>query len=82
MTHSATNGRRRVYSLISLTPGTSAAGRFGTNACGRRCDVSFNGMRESHNLYLLDGSEGETEAARAVETTSCLPSMPSPSWNR
>ena len=54
----ATNGRS-MYSLISLTPGASSGqGDFQTpTPVGGDANVSFNGERESHNLYLLDGSE-------------------------
>ena len=58
MTQLATNGRS-MYSLISLTPGASSGqGDFQIpTPVGGDANVSFNGMRESHNLYLLDGSE-------------------------
>src|SRR5258708_38506307 len=48
-----------MYSLISLTPGASSGqGDFQIpTPVGGDANVSFNGMRESHNLYLLDGSE-------------------------
>ena len=54
----ATNGRS-MYSLISLTPGASSGqSDFQIpTPVGGDANVSFNGMRESHNLYLLDGSE-------------------------
>ncbi len=54
----STNGRS-MYSLISLTPGASSGqGDFQTpTPVGGDANVSFNGLRESHNLYLLDGSE-------------------------
>ena len=52
----STNGRS-MYSLISLTPGASSGqGDFQIpTPVGGDANVSFNGMRESHNLYLLDG---------------------------
>ena len=58
MTQLATNGRS-MYSLISLTPGASSGqGDFQIpTPVGGDANVSFNGQRESHNLYLLDGSE-------------------------
>src|SRR5581483_5301023 len=58
LTQLATNGRS-MYSLISLTPGASSGqGDFQIpTPVGGDANVSFNGMRESHNLYLLDGSE-------------------------
>jgi hypothetical protein len=54
----STNGRS-MYSLISLTPGASSGqGDFQVpTPAGGDANVSFNGLRESHNLYLLDGSE-------------------------
>ena len=56
----ATNGRS-MYSLISLTPGASSGqGDFQIpTPVGGDANVSFNGMRESHNLYLLDGAESD-----------------------
>jgi Carboxypeptidase regulatory-like domain/TonB dependent receptor/TonB-dependent Receptor Plug Domain len=58
LTQLATNGRS-MYSLISLTPGASSGqGDFQIpTPVGGDANVSFNGMRQSHNLYLLDGSE-------------------------
>jgi hypothetical protein len=60
MTQLATNGRS-MYSLISLTPGASSGqGDFQIpTPVGGDANVSFNGMRESHNLYLLDGAESD-----------------------
>ena len=54
----ATNGRS-MYSLISLTPGASSGqSDFQIpTPVGGDANVSFNGMRMSHNLYVLDGSE-------------------------
>jgi hypothetical protein len=56
----STNGRS-MYSLISLTPGASSGqGDFQIpTPVGGDANVSFNGMRESHNLYLLDGAESD-----------------------
>jgi hypothetical protein len=58
LTQLSTNGRS-MYSLISLTPGASSGqGDFQIpTPVGGDANVSFNGMRMSHNLYLLDGSE-------------------------
>jgi hypothetical protein len=58
ITQLSTNGRS-MYSLISLTPGASSgqADFQIPTPVGGDANVSFNGMRESHNLYLLDGSE-------------------------
>jgi len=54
----STNGRS-MYSLISLTPGASSgqADFQIPTPVGGDANVSFNGLRQSHNLYLLDGSE-------------------------
>src|ERR1017187_8842974 len=58
LTQLSTNGRS-MYSLISLTPGASSgqADFQIPTPVGGDANGSFNGMRESHNLYLLDGSE-------------------------
>jgi hypothetical protein len=54
----ATNGRS-MYSLASLTPGASSGqGDFQTpTPVGGDANISYNGLRMSHNLYMLDGSE-------------------------
>src|SRR5271166_5152795 len=56
----STNGRS-MYSLISLAPGASSgqADFQIPTPVGGDANVSFNGMRESHNLYLLDGRSEE-----------------------
>jgi Carboxypeptidase regulatory-like domain len=70
----ATNGRS-MYSLISLTPGASSGqGDFQTpTPVGGDANVSFNGMRESHNLYLLDGSESSDRGGAGG--SDVMPSM-------
>jgi hypothetical protein len=58
MTSLATNGRS-IYALTTLTPGASsnmADMNIPTPLAGDG-SVSFNGMRQSHNLYLIDGGE-------------------------
>src|SRR5258708_6708041 len=74
VTQLATNGRS-MYSLISLTPGASSGqGDFQSpTPVGGDANVSFNGMRESHNLYLLDGSESDDRGGAGG--SSVMPSM-------
>jgi hypothetical protein len=58
VTQLATNGRS-MYTLESLTPGASsiqADFQIPTSA-GGDANVSFNGLREGHNLWLIDGGE-------------------------
>lgn len=70
----STNGRS-MYSLISLTPGASSGqGDFQIpTAVGGDANVSFNGMRESHNLYLLDGAESDDRGGAGG--SDVMPSM-------
>src|SRR5579863_10136276 len=70
----ATNGRS-MYSLISLTPGASSGqGDFQIpTPVGGDANVSFNGMRESHNLYLLDG--GESDGRGGAGGSDVMPSL-------
>src|SRR5450432_4365773 len=70
----STNGRS-MYSLISLTPGASSGqGDFQIpTPVGGDANVSFNGMRESHNLYLLDG--GESDDRGGAGGSDVMPSM-------
>src|SRR5580658_1488060 len=57
---------RSMYQLAALTPGASSqigaggmsAGEVNTSA-GGDSNVEFNGMRENHNIYLLDGGEDD-----------------------
>ena len=53
-----TNGRS-LYSIVNLTPGaTSLQGDFQVpTPMGGDQNVSFNGQRVSHNLYMVDGAE-------------------------
>jgi hypothetical protein len=54
----ATNGRS-MYTLEALTPGASSIQsdfQIPTSA-GGDANVSFNGLREGHNLWLIDGGE-------------------------
>ncbi|MCU1294114.1 MAG: hypothetical protein JWP08_2964, partial [Bryobacterales bacterium] len=54
----ATNGRS-MYSLATLTAGASSnmSDLNIPTSTGGDATVSFNGMRQSHNLYLVDGGE-------------------------
>src|SRR6185437_12552822 len=54
----ATNGRS-IYSLATLTPGASSNMADFQNPVpvGGDSNVSFNGLRVSHNLYMVDGGE-------------------------
>src|SRR5277367_1649909 len=57
----AVNGRS-IYQLAALTPGASS--QFGNGAyvntpVGGDASVEFNGMRQNHNIYLLDGGEAD-----------------------
>src|SRR5277367_1080825 len=57
----AVNGRS-IYQLAALTPGASS--QFGNGAyvntpVGGDASVEFNGMRQNHNIYLLDGGEDD-----------------------
>ena len=74
MTQLATNGRS-FYSLISLTPGASSGQpdfQIPTPVAGNGT-VSFNGMRTSHNLYLLDGAESADRGGAG--NSDVMPSM-------
>ena len=54
-----------MYSLANLTPGASSGqADFQTpTPVGGDAAMSFNGQRQSHNLYMLDGS-GEQRSWR------------------
>lgn len=70
----ATNGRS-IYTLINLTPGASSLqGDFQTpTPVGGNGNVSFNGNRPGHNIYLLDGGEGDDRGGAG--SFSIMPSM-------
>ncbi len=70
----ATNGRS-IYTLINLTPGAaSLQGDFQTpTPVGGNGGVSFNGNRNGHNIYLLDGGEGDDRGGAGA--FSIMPSM-------
>ncbi len=56
----ATNGRS-VYTLAALAPGASSrmADSQVNTPVGGDASVEFNGMRQNHNIYLLDGGEDD-----------------------
>lgn len=70
----ATNGRS-IYTLINLTPGAaSLQGDFQTpTPVGGNGGVSFNGNRNGHNIYLLDGGEGDDRGGAG--SFSIMPSL-------
>lgn len=71
-----TNGRS-VYTLVNLTPGASSLqADFQTpTPVGGDANVSFNGQRMAHNLYLLDGGENLDRGGSG--TFSVMPSLES-----
>src|SRR5215472_2722882 len=56
----STNGRS-IYSYVALTPGASnlMPSFQPPTSVGANSNVSFNGNRQGHNLYLLDGGEND-----------------------
>jgi Carboxypeptidase regulatory-like domain len=55
----AVNGRS-IYQLAQLTPGASSQiNNFVNTPVGGDAGVEFNGMRQNHNIYLLDGGEDD-----------------------
>ncbi len=72
----ATNGRS-IYTLINLTTGSSSLqGDFQTpTPVGGDANVSFNGARQGHNIYLLDGGENLDRGGSG--TFSVMPSLES-----
>ncbi|MBZ5727169.1 MAG: TonB-dependent receptor [Acidobacteriia bacterium] len=70
----ATNGRS-LYSLAALTAGASSemADYQSATPVGGSAQVSFNGLRREHNIYLIDG--GENLDRGGAGTISVMPSM-------
>ena len=59
MTQIAVNGRS-IYQLAQLAPGASSQiNGFVNTPVGGCSNVEFNGMRQNHNIYLLDGGEDD-----------------------
>jgi Carboxypeptidase regulatory-like domain/TonB-dependent Receptor Plug Domain len=66
ITELATNGRS-LYTYVSLTPGASNLNpdfQVPTSV-GASNQISFNGSRPSHNLYMLDGGENDDRGGAA-----------------
>ncbi len=72
----ATNGRS-IYTLINQTTGASSLqGDFQTpTPVGGDANVSFNGQRMGHNIYLLDGGEALDRGGSG--TFAVMPSLES-----
>jgi Carboxypeptidase regulatory-like domain len=70
----ATNGRS-IYTFVTLTTGASSLmPDFQTpTPVGGNSSVSFNGNRPAHNLYLLDGGEGDDRGGAG--SFSIMPSV-------
>jgi hypothetical protein len=59
MTQIAVNGRS-IYQLAALAPGASSQiNNYVNTPVGGCAGVEFNGMRQNHNIYLLDGGEDD-----------------------
>src|SRR6266436_1051574 len=59
MSQISVNGRS-IYQLAQLTPGASSqVNGFVNTPVGGDSNVEFNGMRQNHNIYLLDGGEND-----------------------
>src|SRR3984893_18100447 len=55
----AVNGRS-IYQLAALTPGASSQiNNYVNTPVGGDAGVEFNGLRQNHNIYLLDGGEDD-----------------------
>ncbi len=74
VTQLSTNGRT-IYSLTTLVAGASSnmADYQSATPVGGDANVSFNGLRMSHNIYLIDG--GENLDRGGAGTISVMPSM-------
>src|SRR5437879_3160603 len=59
MSQSAVNGRS-ISQLATLTPGASSEiNNYVNTPVGGDANVGFNGLRQNHNIYLLDGGEDD-----------------------
>ena len=59
MSQIAVNGRS-IYQLAALAPGASSQiNNYVNTPVGGCAGVEFNGMRQNHNIYLLDGGEDD-----------------------
>jgi hypothetical protein len=70
MAELATNGRT-LYSYAELTPGASSLLPDTQNPTpvGSNSQVSFNGERPGHNIYLLDGGENDDRGGAGASST-------------
>ena len=70
----AANGRS-IYSLAALTAGASSnmPDYQQATSVGANSSISFNGLRDSHNLYMVDG--GEDLDRGGAGTISVMPSI-------
>lgn len=70
----ATNGRS-LYSLATLTPGASSnmSDFQSPTPVGGDASVSFNGLRQNHNIWLIDG--GENDDRGGAGGISIMPSV-------
>ncbi len=73
MSELSTNGRS-IYTYAALTPGAASLmpGFQPPTPVGANQNVSFNGNRTSHNIYLLDGGENDD---RGGAGSSIMPSI-------
>src|SRR6266571_8679779 len=59
MSQIAVNGRS-IYQLAALAPGASSQiNNYVNTPVGGDANVEFNGLRQNHNIYLLDGGEDD-----------------------
>src|SRR6267154_55904 len=66
----AVNGRG-IYQLAQLTPGASSQiNGFVNTPVGGDSNVEFNGMRQNHNIYLLDGGEDDDRGGAGGRSTA------------
>jgi hypothetical protein len=77
VTQLATNGRS-IYTLATLVPGASntMGDDQGLTSTSGNDQVSFNGLRMSHNIYLVDGAEAyDRGSGGAIQITPSLDSI-------
>ena len=76
LAHLGTNGRS-LYTFINMTPGSSSlqGDSQSPTPVGGDANVSFNGNRPVHNLYLIDGGEDADRGGGG--TTAVMPSIES-----
>ena len=76
LAHLGTNGRS-LYTFINMTPGSSSlqGDSQSPTPVGGDANVSFNGNRVVHNLYMIDGGEDADRGGGG--TTAVMPSIES-----